>query len=361
MLTPRYAKLLAVGMAGVLLAAACGSSPSRQDVLDQLADEVIIPAYEDFLGASTALAEAVADLCPVAAAAGNTAADQIAIAQDALKAARASWSFSEAMWVGPVMLRRSRAVVDWEIDAEQIDARVADTSFALTAENLSTRVGADERGLSAAEYILANTETALSKLATPRYCEYLQAITQVIASEAQLLESDWTVSFRDGPPYREIFVDGSDLAGIGLDDVGLDAIVNNSLNLLSKINEMELRKALDGDLDALQESQFGMGADHILQHLAGVRAALIGGGGTKGLSELLGGDITSRLTSRLDAADASVAALDAPLRTSVRENPASVESAYEAIRAARVTVATEVVSTLGVAISFSDTDGDSAG
>ena len=174
MLTLRHTKLLAVGIAGVLLAAACGSSPSRQDVLGNLADEVIVPAYEDFLRASTVLAEAVADLCPVDATASNTSADQIATVQNALRAARSSWSFSEAMWVGPVMLRRSRAVIDWEIDAEQIDARVADTSFALTAENLSTRVGADERGLSAVEYILANTETALSKLANPRYCEYLR-------------------------------------------------------------------------------------------------------------------------------------------------------------------------------------------
>lgn len=360
MLTLRRTKLFAVGVAGLLLAAACGSTPSRQDVLGNLADEVIIPAYEDFFRASAGLAEALADLCPLDASASRVA-DQIAAVQDALRAARASWSFSEAMSLGPVMLDRSRAVIDWEIDAEQIDARVADASFALTSENLATRVGADERGLSAAEYILANTETAISKLSNPRYCEYLQAIIEVIASEAQLLRSNWTVSFRDGPPYREIFIDGSDIAGIGLDDFGPDAIVNNSLNLLSKINDMELRKALDGDLSALQESQFGMGADHILQHLAGVRAALIGRDGTKGLSELLGGDITDRLAVRLDAADAAVAALDAPLRTSVRDNPAGVENAYEAIRAVRVTVATEVVSKLGVAISFSDTDGDSAG
>ena len=478
-------KLLAAGVVGVILVAgvaACGgSSPSRQDVLSDLADEVIIPAYEDFLRDSMDLAEAVDDLCAIvvgassagttagdmtttmdsaasnqsvndsatagsatnnsgttasnagttagddasateASAADSSAADASAAAEDALNAAhdalsatRNSWSFSEAMWVGPVMDRRSRAVIDWEIDAEQIDARIADTAFALTAENLATRVGADERGLGAAEHILGNPsapDATLLKLANPRYCEYLQATTQVAAEEAQALQSDWTASFEGSQPYRSTF---SDPDGSGLDD-----IVNGTINLLRKTSDMELRQALNGDLDTIQEGPLGRGVDDIAHHLAGIRAVLIGGvevgngGGTggggsessretssefggmgddtaggsaetggadsssegevrssggggsiageiNGLSELLGGDITDRLTARLDAADAAVAALDAPLRASVSENPARVEAAYDALKALQMTVATEVVSKLGVAIGFSDTDGDSAG
>ena len=367
-------KLLGAGVILVAGVAACGdSSPSREDVLSDLADEVIIPAYEDFLQASTGLADAVDGLC--AGSDGDTTAmneGALNAAHDALAAARDSWSFSEAMWVGPVMDRRSRALIDWEIDAEQIDARIADTSFALTAENLATRVGADERGLSATEYILGSpsaSEATLLKLANPRYCEYLQATTQVAAEEAQALQSDWTASFEDGQPYRSTFSapDGS----------GLDDIVNDTINLLRKTSDMELRRALDGDLDTIQEGPLGKGIDDIAHHLAGIRAVLIGGvevgsgggvdgdGGNeseiKGLSELLGGDITDRLTARLNAADAAVAALDAPLRTSISENPARVEAAYDALKALQVTIATEVVSKLGVAIGFSDTDGDSAG
>lgn len=466
-------KLLAAGVAGVILVAgvaACGgSSPSREDVLSDLADEVIVPAYEDFLRDSMGLAEAVDDLCATvvgassagttagdmtttmdsaasnqsvndsatagsatnnsgttasnagttagdetsateASAADSSAADASAAAEGALKAAhdalsatRDIWSFSEAMWVGPVMDRRSRAVIDWEIDAEQIDARIADTAFALTAENLATRVGADERGLGAAEHILGNPsapDATLLKLANPRYCEYLQATTQVAAEEAQALQSDWTVSSESNQPYRSTF---SDPDGSGLDD-----IVNGTINLLRKTSDMELRQALNGDLDTIQEGPLGRGVDDIAHHLASIRAVLIGGvevgsgGGTggggsessreaggsaetggaggssegevrssggggsiageiNGLSELLGDDITDRLTARLDAADAAVAALDAPLRASVSENPARVEAAYDALKALQMTIATEVVSKLGVAIGFSDTDGDSAG
>lgn len=409
-------KLLAAGVAGVILVAgvaACGgSSPSRQDVLSDLADEVIVPAYEDFLRDSMRLAEAVDDLCAIvfstssagtaadgmttttdsatsnqaandsaaassatnnagttASNAGTTAGDDASVAaegalnaaHDALSATRNSWSFSEAVWVGPVMDRRSRAVIDWEIDAEQIDARIADTAFALTTENLATRVGADERGLGAAEHILGNPsapEATLLKLANPRYCEYLQATTQVAAEEAQALQSDWTVSSESSQPYRSTF---SNPDGSGLDD-----IVNGTINLLRKTSDMELRQALNGDLDTIQEGPLGRGVDDIAHHLAGIRAVLIGktgniAGEINGLSELLGDDITDRLTARLDAADAAVAALDAPLRTSATENPARVEAAYDALKALQMTIATEVVSKLGVAIGFSDTDGDSAG
>ena len=395
-------KLLAAGVAGMLLAtaaAACGDSPpSRQDVLGDLADEVIIPAYDNFLNASSSLAEAVSDLCAFLAssegvserAGGATGTDgEVGMSEEAgtansdaansntsaegalnsvygaLEASRAYWSFSEAMWVGPVMERRSRAVIDWDIDAEQIEARIADTSFAMTADNLATRVGADERGLSAVEYVVGSPsapEAAVAKLANPRYCEYLTAATQVVVAEAELLVSDWTTSFEDGPPYRTVL---SDPDGSGVDD-----IVNASFNLLRKTSDMELRPAANGDLDAVKEGPLGLGVADIAEHLAGIRAVLIGSGanqgsaqedGPMGLSELLGDDITDRLAARLDAADAAVSAITPPLRAAAADNPSSLNQAYEELKELQMTISTEVVSKLGVALGFSDTDGDSAG
>ena len=360
-------KLLSAGIAGMLLAtvaAACGDSPpSRQDVLGDLADEVIIPAYDSFLTASSSLAEAISDLCLLLSSNDTSAEGALNSVYDALEASRASWSFSEAMWVGPVMERRSRAVIDWDIDAEQIEARIADTSFAMTADNLATRVGADERGLSAVEYVVGSPsapEAAIARLANPRYCEYLTAATQVVVAEAELLMSDWTTSFEDGPPYRTVL---SDPDGSGVDD-----IVNGSFNLLRKTSDMELRPAANGDLDAVKEGPLGLGVADIADHLAGIRAVLIGTNesstqedGPMGLSELLGDDITDRLATRLDAADEAVSAITPPLRAAAADNPSSLNKAYEALKELQMAISTEVVSKLGVALGFSDTDGDSAG
>ena len=247
-------------------------------------------------------------------------------------------------------------MIDWDIDAEQIEARIADTSFALTADNLAGRVGADERGLSAVEYVVGSPsapEAAIAKLANPRYCEYLTAATQVVAAEAELLVSDWTTSFEDGPSYRTVL---SDPDGSGIDD-----IVNGAFNLLRKTSDMELRPAANGDLDAVKEGPLGLGVADIQEHLAGIRAVLIGTSGPMGLSELLGDDITDRLAARLDAADTAVSAITPTLRVAAGDNPNSLNEAYEALKELQMTISTEVVSTLGVALGFSDTDGDSAG
>ena len=363
-------KLLAAAVAGLILAAgvaACSDSTlSRQDVLGDLADEVIIPAYDSFLTASSSLAEAVSDLCLLLSSSDTSAEGALNSVYDALEASRSDWSFSEAMWVGPVMERRSRAVIDWDIEAEQIETRIVDTSFALTADNLATRVGADERGLSAVEYVVGSPsapEAAIAKLANPRYCEYLAAATQVVVAEAELLVSDWTTSFEDGPPYRTVFNDP--------DGSGVDDIVNGSFNLLRKTSDMELRPAANGDLDALKEGPLGLGVADIAEHLKGIRAVLIGTSGANqgstqedgpnGLSELLGDDIADRLAARLDAADAAVSAITPPLRTAAADNPSSLNKAYEALKELQMAISTEVVSKLGVALGFSDTDGDSAG
>ena len=47
--------------------------------------------------------------------------------------------------------------------------------------------------------------------------------------------------------------------------------------------------------------------------------------------------------------------------TAAADSPESVAAARDAIKAIRITVATEVVGRLGVTIGFSDADGDSSG
>ena len=86
----------------------------------------------------------------------NLSPDALRDARDALVDARAVWSYSEPMWVGPVMERRSWAVIDWPIVTDEIEELIADTSIELDNERLSRRIGADQRGLGAVEYILGD-------------------------------------------------------------------------------------------------------------------------------------------------------------------------------------------------------------
>lgn len=348
----RLAAALVVAVAVGAAAAGCGAgTPDRAEVLEDLADEVIVPAYERLAVSTEALADVTAELC------STLDPDALAAARRALEQARADWSYSEAVWVGPVMERRSWAVIDWPISAAEIEELIADSSVEIDYDRLARRIGADQRGLGAVDYLLGPPgAAALDDLADRRRCAYLAGVAEVAAAEAALLPADWAADFEGGGPYRAVFADPG---GTGLDDV-----VNDAVFLLEAITDLELGIALgemgsEADPSRIAEGPAGLGAADLASRLEGLRAVLIGAGETpSGLSPLLGGELTGRLAAQLASAAAAVAAIESPLLEAVAASPQTVSAARAAIKDLQVTVATEVVSRLGVTIGFSDADGD---
>ena len=354
---------LATGLLLALLAAGCSgsSSPSRDKVLRDLAADTIIPAYEQLQMSATLLNISVLPLCPPIV----PTPESIAGAQDQLADARRNWSYTEAMKVGPAATRSSRGYLDWPINPSDIEnlivGDIPGEPFALSKENIAQKVGADQRGLRAVEYMLGDPNdpsATAANLDNPNRCDYLRAVTGAIEDELNMILDHWETGAGEDPPFRE---------AIGHSEtMSLDALVNDALHLLEAITDMELGPAIGrtgtADPNAIAEGPAGLGLADMIAHLDGLRAVFIGDGQDKqGLSELLGDELTSRLASQLDAADAALAAIDGPLTTAATDNPAVVEAAFDAIKAVQVTVNTEVVSQLGVTIGFSDQDGDSAG
>ncbi len=444
------------------LAAACGEGPpARSEVLKNLVDDAIVPAYADLVSSTADLAAATVSLCD------TRAPSDLASAHKALADARASWSHVEPWWVGPVMQRRSWVVVDWPVAVDEIEALVADTTIELDNDRLAFRIGADQRGLGAVEHILGkpgsdrdvgndmnndngddsngrddnydrdvgndtdsndrndsynqdnindrgvgndtdnndrndsynqdnindrdvgndtdnnhrndsynrdnindrdvghdtdsegrdsgNDRDVLRALGDVRRCRYLTGIAMLIADEASLIHEDWTVDFEETGPYSDTFADA--------DGEGLDDLVNDALFLIRAMADAELGTALgemarEPDVEAIVEGPAGLAVADLKEHLRGLETTLVGNETTSGLAPLLGDDLTSRLRDNFEAVRQAVAKINPPLRAAVTEHPASVSAAREAISALKVTVATEVVSRLGVTIGFSDADGD---
>jgi predicted lipoprotein len=342
---------IAVLALGIAVAAGCGDSgPSREDVLADLAAEAIVPAYEQLRVATADLREATEQLC---AEPGEETAAQ---ARAALADARAAWKRTQAVWVGPVMERRSWARVDWPVEPDDIDGLLADDTVELTVETLRDSVGADQRGLSAMEHVLgADARSAAAAAGDDRRCAYLIALAGIVADEAASVGDGWTLGSGDGPPYAETF---------GSSEDSLDMLVNDALFLLEAMTDTELGNALglmggEPDPAAVAEGPEGLGVADLQGRLDGLRAVLVGGDSQPGISALLGDDLTERLASQFDAADEALAGIDPPLREAATASPATVEAARDALKAIQVTLATEVVSRLGVTIGFSDADGDS--
>ena len=348
---PAVALVVVVGAVCAAAVAACGAgAPDRSDVLGDLADDVIVPAYERLAVSTEALAGATAELC------STLDPDDWAAARRALGEARADWSYSEAMWVGPVMERRSWAVIDWPISPSEIENLIADTTVEIDYDRLARRIGADQRGLGAVDYLLGPPGAAdLDDLADPRRCAYLAGVAEVAAAEAALLPADWTADFEGEGPYRAVFVDS--------DGSGLDDVVNDAVFLLEAITDLELGAALgemgrEADPSRIAEGPAGLGAADLADRLEGLRAVLIGPDDAGGLNPLLGDDLTGRLAARFASAAAAVAAIEPPLLDAVATSPQTVSAARAAIKDLQITIATEVVSRLGVTIGFSDADGD---
>ncbi|MDE0269147.1 MAG: imelysin family protein [Acidimicrobiaceae bacterium] len=366
--------VLAVGFVAIFAFGCNNAPPARSEVLADLADQVIIPAYGQFELDAKALHSSVVDLC------ASPNEELLSQARQTLKKTRNSWSHLEAMWVGPAMGRRSWAVVRWPVAVDEIEQLIADEAVVLDFDRFANRVGADQRGLGAVEYLLHHSSRTVDKaegadtaktnasevdgeptvFADPRRCEYLLQITDVIQQEAIWLIDAWLESYDNGPAYKSQFsTAGSE---------SLDSLVNDSLFLLEAITDLELGVALgvmgrEANVEVIDEGLSGAGVEDLLHRLASAMIVLVGDDDTftRGLSPLLEDDLAARLRNSFVYAKTVINGLEPPLRQAVINTPAAVKAVREAIKDIQILLATEVVGYLGVQIGFSDADGDSSG
>ena len=178
-------QLALVVAAVACVAAACGGPepPSRPEVLTALADEFIVPGYEEASSALATLDTVTRQLC--------SAPDEahLAEARVALAGARRAWKGIEAAWVGPVMDRRSWALIDWPANSEEIHELIEDLSVpTIDAVYIKEYVGADQRGLGAAELLLGGDADSLAG----RSCDYLRSAVVVAKDEIVAVLALWT-------------------------------------------------------------------------------------------------------------------------------------------------------------------------
>ncbi len=341
--------LAVLGLAGLALPG-CANAPDRSAVLDDLVSTVIVPAYSDFAEATTTLVAATGAHC-------DTPAEQaLPELEEAVADAVLAWSRTEAVWLGPVMDRRSWAAIDWPVDQDEIDALLVDPDAPLDVDQLAKRVGADQRGLRSMEYLLGEPSQIAIAAGDDRRCRYLLSVAEVIDDESQALLAAWTTTTDAGPAYR---------SGFGDDLTHLDELVNDAVFLTRAIDDGELGPALgvmtEADARALVDGPLDLGRDRLLARIDGLTAALVGQDADSpgGLAPLLDDALVGRLRQQLSTARSGLVELDEPLRFVLDDNPESLESIRSAMETLDVVLSTELVAALGVTVGFSDADGDS--
>lgn len=341
--------MLAIGF----LIGACTSEggTSREQVLSDLATQTIVPSYEVMVTRSQDLVRQVDNACSASTPENRTAV------LESLDDTRQAWKETEAMWIGPVMDGRSWALIDYPINTSDIDKVLTNTSLpTIDHDVVSRRVGADERGLAAIEYLLSGD------IADQRRCAYMRAAAITVDTEAKRVLAAWTNSTGNAPAYRSVLA-GDDASNDV--DMTLDTIVNDQINLLRTIGDTELGAALGNeskpaDPDAIAEARPGQVIDIERARLSGVRLVLVGDVERTGLSPLLDDALQTRVEQAIETADVALSNVDGSIRDALVSDRSDLETAKKAVDDLRRVLTTEVVSHLGVAVGFSDNDGDSS-
>ena len=340
----------------------------RRVALRGATEQVIVPTY-------TQLAQRTAELASLldALASAPTDADLVAIRQSYLDA-RAPLQESAAFGFGPAEELHAVAAMDQSpIDPAKVDAELASAND-LTPEHLRA-LGANKRGLHAIEYLLfpdrdPNVDAALTArdLAGQRRRQFASVAGQLVADSAEALRAAWDPEM-GGYARRFDEPGGPDSVSSSV-QAGLDTLLNETVVLSELIVKAKLGKPLGtatgGKLEpAAQESErAGASLSDIASNVRGIRHIYFGarrGSAEPNLASLVrakspSADLHAR--AALDAADAALGAVPGSLTQALGDAPETVTAAYEAIKALKRVLATEVLSSLGASLKFSDNDGD---
>ncbi len=332
-----------------------GSSlPSGLEVMHNTLDNTILPGFVAFETSTVDMQAQVSALCT-------------APTLDALEAAQTSWRSSSEAWnnvvaydLGPLdddvitpaiifvesMRQRGDDYTQTVRDAARLAIDGTEPLDAAYAEALTF----NKVGLLAIEVLVfedgregnstAPEDVLADFMERPRKCAYLQAVVTRLVGTADTVEHGWSVSFLDGPPFRETML-GPELAD------GAEPIAGLIVALFEHLAYVRDRK-LEGILDAQLSGHF----------YANVTAML------RGLQQLLEqpepegavGIFDFMLAHGFDAeVQATRANLDAALAAAAAEDRAGLSAAIGGLEG---NVKREIPDALGVELGLTFTDGD---
>ena len=339
----------------------------RRGMLTSVRDNVIRPAYVDFATAAAAL---------------ETSATRFQAAPDtaALRAVRQAWRTAVLAWAhaapydfGPAEAFSTAAGVAYAANATVIERAITPSAVidAAYIENL----GAPAKGLNALEYLLFSRAAGADPIpalfttganAAQRRA-YLAALTTDVRAKADRVRQAWLTGTA---PTQFVEADGNDVTsslslltnalvrqteqlkntdlGLPLGDLNAGVVVPTAVPHYPSALSLAFIGAELGALEALYAgSRAGAtpapGPDDLLDHL---------GAGTNGQR------LSQRITAQFAACRQKLAAIAAPLDVALVQNPAAVRDLYHETKQLTVLLKADMVSQLGVLLTFNDNDGD---
>lgn len=344
---------------------ACGSDPSGPDspqgnfdrlsLLANVGENIISPAYDQFVGQAMALETTITAYCAALGQAEEATA--LEDARDAWDAMMSTAQYLEVMQFGPVGMDDAslrNVIYSWPISsscAADLDANEQRTD---PTYDIAQRT-VNRRGLDVHEYLLFSESlehTCPSNLEPQGWaalpdsekkqarCNYAQLVAQDLTMQVAELEAQWTAyaaSFADGSAFSSAQMGVNEVSNglFYLDTETKDAKVAAPAGITTNSCAMNV---CPEDLESLWAHR---SKENIAENLRGFSAvfhgtSLDGLNDGPGFYEFLVGygaaDLADNMSTKITAATAAVENIPGTLQEALNANPSSVTQAHTAIR-----------------------------
>jgi len=336
---------------------------TKNAMLRDIARNVIAPGYQQLALECRELTNSVGQLvqAPSQTSLDNARKDWLAVSQAA--------SRMRCFQAGPITDRSyASTFYYWQVLPVRIDAVLK--SPRPIDPSLLDELGATAKGMFALEYLLfdcpgdqpagtAKTPTTLKLLTgtqSQRRGLYLLTLARDLEAKASHLATDWTAPGDQGAMAKFV-AGGQESVNLLVNQlaVAMEDAAEHSLNFV-----LELPLPISPQLDRIERGRSGSSLQGLIAALEGVQQMYRGAEGL-GLDDDLkrvNAPLEIRLHDQFNAAIAATRAIGAPLEQAVVDDRASLENAHQKTRALEILLKVDLVSALGVTLTFSSNDGD---
>ncbi|GHA63316.1 imelysin family protein [Pontibacter akesuensis] len=336
----------------------------RTAMVNNYAENLIIPAYTTFNSKTDALATAINAFTATPSAA------TLAAARTAYLDANKSWQDVSAFEFGPAsdeLLRTNLNI--YPTAANEIEGNIAAGTYNLQAtENL------DAKGFPALDYLLygAGTEAeVVAKYTTGNSAanrkKYLQDVTNLIKQRATTVHNAWTTGgFAAKFKQAEGTAVGSAVGNL-VNELNSDIDLTKRAKLGFPSGRFNSGTPLPEKVEAYYS---GNSLELLKQTIRAEKAVFMGqsanGTNGPGLDDYLDhvgamygqGLLSEAIEAQFDAALAAANAVQGPLSEAVVSQPQAVTKVYDEMQKLIVLTKTDMPAALGVTITYVDNDGD---
>ncbi len=354
-------------------AAAASASADAKPVLAALTANVFLPSLKDLDVQASGLQNAVDGW-----ETSEPNAQALSTAQDVWKSARVAWKLTDAFRFGPVESLRITPALDFSPTNAVSLEKFVEGAEPITRASVE-QLGANLRGFGALEYLLFDTTgdaAVLAKLVGAtgaRRRMYVQVTSLLVREKVAELKSAWGDGKAAGFA-RDIAEAGGGSATFPSAKSAIDQIVNSAIFSAELVTNTKIGRPAGkktggtpqpSEVDSARSdntiAELTAALRGVVQVYVGDRASALGGTNAPGVSALVRAknpELDKRVLAALGVAIERVAAIRPPFRNAIVDHAPEVEGAYQAVKAAKNIMSTEVTSTLGTTLKFNDNDGD---